>query len=82
MNKLIPENELVHGTYYYGHCRNGSTARWDANNKVFIYWRHKFGDRFLETICHPERDKEFDVFFPYEVVDWGTPAIPLIQENS
>lgn len=74
---MITKSALVHGKYYWGHCRNASTARWNAETQRFVYWRHKFGDRYAEEICHPDDDDRYDVFTPTEEVTWGTPAIPL-----
>ena len=58
----INKSDLEHGVYYSGHCRNASEARWDATIQRFIYWRSKFGELFLEEICHPEDDQIYDVF--------------------
>jgi len=58
----ITKKELKHGAYYTGTCRNASEARWNANEQVFYHWRTKFGTKFIETICHPEDDKVYDVF--------------------
>ena len=41
-------------------------ARWNGTH--FIYWRHKFGEIFLEEICCPEDDKYYDVFYAYEEI--------------
>ena len=59
---MIKKDELKHGHYYQGHCRNASIARWDAVRQFFLYRRHKFGDTFLEEICHPDDEKVYDVF--------------------
>ena len=74
---MIPKSDLVHGEYYWGTCRNASTARWDATKNQFTYWRHKFNDMFLETIRHPEDDDGFDLFKPTERVTWGSNEIPF-----
>lgn len=74
---MIPKSELAHGEYYYGHCRNASVARWNADQGCFIYRRHKFGHVFLEEINHPEDDNGFDLFKPKEVVTWGVEEIPF-----
>lgn len=58
----IAKVDLKHGVYYEGRCRNANIARWDANRGKFIHWRHKFGHKFLEEICHPEDDQRYDVF--------------------
>src|SRR5271154_6091772 len=47
----LPKEALRHGVYYYGRCRNARIARWDAVRQVFVHWRKKFSDVFLEEIC-------------------------------
>lgn len=64
----VPKEDLVHGFYYKGECRNADVARWNNDIKKFIYWRSKFGDTFLEEICCPEDDEEFDVFYAQEII--------------
>ena len=59
---VIPKLNLEHGAYYQGRCRNASIARWNGERGVFVYWRTKFNDTFLEEIRCPEDDKHFDVF--------------------
>lgn len=66
-NAGLKKTELVHGAYYRGVCRNASEARWHAEVGLFFHWRVKFGDRFLETICHPEDEQHFDVFNAFEL---------------
>jgi hypothetical protein len=72
MNHLA-KSELTHGQYYRGRCRNTSVARWCASTKsghpVFLYVRRKFGDAFVEEIQHPEDDRGFDLFYPFEVTE-------------
>lgn len=56
----IKKEDLKHGHYYAGYCRNATVARW--NGKVFVYWRTKFGSKFLEEINCPEDEIVYDVF--------------------
>lgn len=58
----IAKKDLQHGKYYRGRCRNAAEARWNAEKQVFVHWRTKWGDKFLETIKHPEDELHFDVF--------------------
>ena len=76
----ITKNELVHGAYYYGRCRNATIARWDESIQKFVYWRNKFGHKFVEEICHPEDDEFFDVFVVEKEIDPPTAKIPLKEE--
>jgi hypothetical protein len=72
---MIAKKDLIEGAYYKGHCRNAYIARW--NGTVFIYWRTKFGQKFLEEICHPEDDNIYDVFVAEEKIDNPEKEIPL-----
>lgn len=58
----IKKEDLVHGTYYQGRCRNAEVARWNADKQCFLHWRYKFGHYFIEEIRCPEDEKHFDVF--------------------
>lgn len=58
----IAKQDLQHGVYYKGRCRNAEVARWNAERQVFVHWRTKFGCKFLETIKHPEDELRYDVF--------------------
>jgi len=59
--KILKEN-LEHGAYYKGRCRNAGIARWNAETQKFYHWRHKFGQWFIEEIRCPEDDQIYDVF--------------------
>jgi len=61
---LLRKEELQHGAYYEGHCRNTSVARWHAQTQCFFYRRYKFGHTFIEEIKHPEDERYYDVFLP------------------
>ena len=67
--KFIAKADLVHGQYYRGRCRNSDIARWclqDGGPGVFLYIRRKFGESFVDEIRHPEDERHFDVFYPFE----------------
>jgi hypothetical protein len=64
----IAKQDLVHGAYYRGQCRNATVARWNAGDEQFYHWRYKFG-WFIETIKHPEDEADFDVFVVEELID-------------
>lgn len=59
---MIAKEQLIHGAYYFGRCRNAQVARWNADKQVFVHWRTKFGNRFLEEIKCPEDEARYDVF--------------------
>jgi hypothetical protein len=69
--------DLKHGAYYEGRCRNATVARWNADRQVFVHWRTKFNETFLEEIKHPEHDKHFDVFVVEKEIPEPAAAIPL-----
>ena len=75
----IPKSKLAHGAYYYGRCRNATIARWNADVQRFVYWRTKFGESFVEEICHPEDDKVFDVFVVEREIDPPVKKIPFLK---
>ena len=52
---FIPKEKLKSGAYYEGRCRNTSLARW--NGTVFVYWRYKMGEHFLDEIGCPEDER-------------------------
>ena len=74
--KISKEN-LEHGAYYSGQCRNASVARWNDETQVFIYWRTKFNNTYLEEIKHPDDDKFFDVFVVEDKIENPEQEIPL-----
>jgi hypothetical protein len=61
---MIAKQDLTHGAYYRGRCRNAEIARWDGPSARFYYLRHKFGETFTEEIFHPEDTIGFDTFEP------------------
>ena len=67
MNYIAKKN-LKHGAYYYGTCRNAQIARWNEYDNLFYHWRNKFGNRFIETINHPDDEDHYDVFEPWEEI--------------
>jgi hypothetical protein len=73
----IAKKDLVHGAYYYGRCRNATIARWNGDLQRFLYFRRKFGETFIEEICHPEDDKAFDVFIVEKEIDPPIKKIPF-----
>jgi hypothetical protein len=73
----LPKEALVHGTYYYGRCRNASIARWDAVKQVFVHWRQKFGAIFREEIKCREDELHFDVFDPFYELEQSVGLNPI-----
>lgn len=62
---IISKADMAHGAYYKGFCRNARVARWDASNNLFVHWRSKFDDVYLETILHSDDGGSWDVFRPF-----------------
>jgi len=74
----VTKEELIHGHYYKGRCRNATEARWNEPENRFYHWRTKFGYRFIETICCPEDESIYDVFVTEEWIGpKGTEEIPF-----
>ena len=63
---ILPKDQLKHGRYYKGRCRNATVARWNADEQCFFYyhWRLKVGSIYIETIKYPTDETEWflDVF--------------------
>lgn len=74
---MIPKAELVIGEYYWGSCRNARIARWNGSKFIYKRWGPFNVDWWWEEINHYEDDNGFDLFYPKQVVNWGTGAIPL-----
>jgi len=76
----IAKESLIHGTYYLGCCRNADIARWDAAKDVFVHWRQKSGEVFLEEIHCREDETYFDVFDPWLELELicGLNPIPVL----
>jgi len=74
----IPKEELKDGQYYQGRCRNATVARWCALDQKFYHWRTKFGHDFIEEICCPEDEKQFDVFVTECEIDTPERQIPIV----
>jgi hypothetical protein len=79
-NQYVPsikKEDLVHGAYYAGKCRNATVARWDATRGKFVHWRTKFSHTFLETISCPEDEPRYDVFVTRSILENPEKEIPL-----
>ena len=80
--EMIPFEELEHGAYYLGSCRNANLARWNAEKQWFVYWRQKFSEVYAEEICYwvealPGQHK-FDEYKPYCKLENPPFEIPLV----
>jgi hypothetical protein len=79
--KGIKKSDLKDGAYYKGGCRNASVARWSAEKNGFFYWRHKFGDKYVESLLCPEDAVDgWDYFQPTELIEAPEVEIP-IEDN-
>jgi uncharacterized protein (DUF433 family) len=61
---ILAKEQLKHGQYYKGRCRNATIARWNSEERCFYHWREKMGRIFIETIRYPTDELEpwWDVF--------------------
>lgn len=73
----IKKEDLEHGAYYKGECRNATEARWNGEKQCFVHWRQKFTMIFLEEIKCPEDEKYYDVFVTENKLETPTKEIPL-----
>jgi hypothetical protein len=80
---MVPLNQLEHGAYYHGVCRNGRVARWNAEAQHFIHWRVKFASVFTETIGYwveaQPGEHRWDEFKPYGKLEKPPFEIPLAE---
>lgn len=80
-NPMVLLEELEHGAYYLGSCRNASVARWNAETKQFVYMREKFGEVYPEEIGYwieaQPGEHRFDEYKPYCKTDSPPFEIPL-----
>jgi hypothetical protein len=74
---MVPLNELEHGAYYHGHCRNATIARWNAEKQYFVYMREKFRTVFPESIKYWVEGHHFDEFQPFGKLENPPFEIPL-----
>lgn len=78
---LVPFEDLEHGAYYHGSCRNASIARWNAELRQFVYIREKFGYVYPEEIGYwieaKPGEHRFDEFRPYGKVESPPFEIPM-----
>ena len=66
---IIRKKDLIKNRYYKGDCRNANVALW--NGYEFLYNRYKFGSTFIEDIKHLEDDNGYDLFIPYQLIDYN-----------
>lgn len=74
---MIAKKDLIDGAYYEGECRNANVARWNGKQEVFIHWRTKWGQKFLEEIKHPDDEKHYDVFIAKKLIQNPIEEIPF-----
>lgn len=81
---ILPRDQLRHGAYYKGRCRNATIARWNATQECFYHWCEKFGRTYIQTIKYPtdEQDPWWDVFDVVEELPNPKFEIPFDMEAS
>ena len=53
MGQALPENALLHGTYYSGYLNNTPCiARWNARKHRFVMWEQSAGAPKLKAALH------------------------------
>ena len=68
---VIRKKDLIDGRYYQGTCRNSDVAKWSEKDNCFTYKRYKFSSVFDETINHLEDDNGYDLFLPYNLLEYS-----------
>ncbi len=81
---ILPKDQLKHGLYYKGRCRNATIARWNAEENVFYHWRKKFDRIYIQTIKYPTDEDEpwWDIFFVVEDLPNPKFEIPFDAEAA
>lgn len=78
---MVPLEELEHGAYYHGACRNATFARWNAEKQYFVYMREKCGNVRPEEIGYwieaKPGEHRFDEFRPYGRMEEPLFEIPM-----
>ena len=85
LDNYIKKEDLKDRTYYKGECRNADYGIWIAEIERFIYMRTKFYDIFPETICCPEDDERYDIFYAekeVEIKDIPELTLNLVPEKE
>jgi len=77
--RILPKEELKHGIYYKGRCRNATIARWSAEEQCFYHWREKLANVFIRMIKYPTDEAEpwWDVFDVIEELPGSKFEIPF-----
>lgn len=76
---MMRKEELLHGAYYRGHCRNATIARWSSIKEQFVHHQMEFGHKIVERIRHPADEQVYDVFIP---VACGEPLPEQVIEDE
>ena len=78
---MVPRENLEHGAYYHGTCRNATVARWNAETQRFAYVRIKFDAVFPEEIGYwvdsQPGEHRFDEFRPFGKMENPPFEIPM-----
>jgi hypothetical protein len=73
---MLSKSELKIGSYYEGECRNSGVARWNGN--VFLFWRSKFADVYIDNVPHFEDEEPgMDFFAPIREAEYTGLEVPL-----
>lgn len=80
--RILPKEQLRHGAFYKGRCRNSTIARWNSEEQYFYHWREQFGRIFIETIKYPTDAEEpwWDVFDVVEELQQCKVEIPFDKD--
>ena len=66
---VIRGEDLKHGNYYIGKCRNNHIGRWDATNKVMWYQTYTFGHYVRDNVNYLDNDNGYDLFIALKEID-------------
>lgn len=60
----ITKGNLEDGGFYLGDHRRAKIGKWVEDMNVFVYWRFKMGNYFIDKCNHFEDDDGFALFTP------------------
>lgn len=66
---VIRGEDLEHGKYYLGKCRNAYVGKWNDDKKVMEHMRYKFGVFTKDNVNYLDNDDNFDLFVAIKEID-------------
>ncbi len=78
---MIKQQFLQHGMYYIGKGLDVDYARWNDHEKLFYYWKFKWGQIVPDTLIYGEYEKIGSDCFEPNCLSFNVEYIPLSITN-